>query len=192
MIKMNNKDTYKIICSFLTPIELVISRQLSHYHRNWTDEYILKIYKKIDIEEYACPKCGNLISQDDISNYTDFNDYFLLDDLKNERFQKIKEWFNNQYIFNFSRKNLLCDSCEIEEDYSDYSLCNFRYKNKREYSIVCYFGLYSWSKLCLIDSFKNGFWNEYRKVIVSYTSYNTFDNMYDTYDEEEDENDEIS
>ncbi len=167
---MNNKDTY-----------------------NWTNEYILKKYNKKNIEEYTCPKCGKWLSDEDISNYTEFNDYFLLDDMKMNRFTNVNEWFNKQYIFNVIRKNLLCDDCEYDEDYSDYTLHNFKYKGKRSYTIVSYHGLYSWASIYLIDYTNNiGYWNEYRKVLCNPCTYepddyNIYDDEYDEYDEYDDE-----
>lgn len=197
---MNNKDTYNIICSFLMPIDIVVMRTLSSYHNIWTDKYILDKYHKKNIEEYTCPKCGSWLSDEDISNYTDFNDYFLLDDTKMSRFHTINEWFNKNYIFNVIRKSLVCDMCEYEEDYSEYIINNFRYKGTRTYNIISYHGLYSWASIYLIDHVNNiGYWNEYRKILchpllherdennIHYDDY-IYD-VYDVYDDNEDDED---
>jgi hypothetical protein len=187
------------------PIDIVVVKTLSSYHNEWTNKYILSKCKKKNIEEYTCPKCGNWLNDEDISNYTDFNDYFLLEDMKRDRFSIVNEWFNKNYIFDVIRKSLLCDICEYEEDYSDYTLYNFKYKGKRSYTIVSYHGLYSWSSIYLIDYKNNsGYWNEYRKVLVNDNNNNYYnhihhihiDTEYDVYDgddgdEDGDDGDEL-
>jgi len=161
---MNTRDTFKITCSFLNPLELINCRKLSRHCNIWTNEFLFSKFKTINIEKYACPKCGDFIDQSDISNYTDFNDYFLSEQNKIERLSKINEWFNKNYIFDVERKNILCDNCEIIEDYDD----NFylRYKGSRRYTLNKYFSLYSWASLCIIDyDEQKGYWNEYRKPL---------------------------
>jgi hypothetical protein len=163
---MDTKDTFKIICSFLNPLELVVCRKLSRYTNIWTSEYIYSKFKTLNIEDYVCPNCGDFINTDDISNYTDFNDYFLMEEYKRQRFDKINEWFDNKYIFKVERKNMLCDRCEVIEDYNDNFYLYFRYKGSRKYSLVSYYSLNSWSALCVYNTDKNkGYWNEYRKVL---------------------------
>jgi hypothetical protein len=161
---MNSKDTFKIICSFLNPLELVNCRKLSIHLNMWTNEYLYHKFKKINIEEYTCPKCGDLIDQGDVSNYTDFYDYFLMDDQKNSRINKITEWFNDNNIFNVQRKFFLCENCETIEDYEEDFDIYFKYKGSREYTLQCYYSLYNWSAICIIIN-NNGYWNEYRKIL---------------------------
>jgi hypothetical protein len=149
------------------------------------------------MEEYVCPRCGGWISDDNLSNYNDFNDYYLTDELKFTRLGQINEWFNKKYIFDVDRKSLLCDMCEIEEDYTDNFYVCFRYKGNREYTLVSYYSIYSWSALCIIKN-ECGYWNEYRKVLSC-----TFDNItqsmgfygdnnldWDTWDNNQDEDED--
>jgi len=195
--KMNHRDTFNIICSFLTPLELVKVSVLSYRHKIWSHQYILKKIKKINMEEYVCPRCGDWISEDILSNYTDFNDYYLTDDMKFGRLEQLNEWFNNKFIFNIDRKALLCDICENEEDYTDNFYAYFRYKGSREYTLVSYYNLHSWSALCIINS-DCGYWNEYRKVLscsfnditqsIGFYGDNNLD--WDTWDNDEDDEDD--
>lgn len=162
---MNAKDTFQIICSFLEPIELVSFRKLSKIHNKWADDYILKKNKSINLQNQSCPKCGHWISTEDISNYNEFYDYYLMDEWKISRFQQINEWFNKIYVFDSERKTLLCEDCEPIEDYTNNFDINFRYKGTREYTLVSFYGLYSWSALCIVFDERKGYWNEYRKVL---------------------------
>ena len=195
---MNTKDTFKIICSFIGPLELNIFRKLSKHCNIWTDEFIYSRFKKINIEEYICPKCGDFIDQSDISNYNDFNDYFLSDENKILRLQKIDKWFNSRYIFDVERKNILCDSCEIIEDYDDNFYLNFRYKGVRQYNLfLSQYDLHNWAALCIIYNdergYVKGYWNEYRKPLsctieeFSQDTWNTWDNEDNEDNEDNDE-----
>jgi hypothetical protein len=193
---MNIKDTFTVICSFLSPLELTKCRRLSNDLKKWTTEFLLKTYETIHIEKYACPICANLIDQRDISKDTYFNDYFLTDHQKEQRIQKVNESFNEKNIFKVIRKNLLCDDCEIIEDYD---FIYFRYKGSRKYNLISYYGLFNWASLCMIEGEK-GYWNEYRKMLSSSSygeivnieedygnNYNTYN--YNTYEDEEDDED---
>lgn len=188
-----NKDTFTIVCSFLSPLELVKCMRLSKDLKKWTNDFLVKTYKTISIERYACPKCGNLINETDISKDTYFNDYFLTDEQKSYRFAQVNDWFNEKYIFDVKRKNLLCDECEVKEDYDDFIY--FRYKGNRKYSIISYYGLFNWSSLCIIDNEK-GYWNEYAKVLPSSTYkeiiqiQEDYDNYYMNNNEDEDEDED--
>lgn len=168
---MNHQDTFNIIFSFLSPLEIIKLRTLSKIYNIWSNQCILAKIKKIDMEEYVCPRCGDWISDDNLSNYTDFNDYYLTDEQKLARFGQVNEWFNNKYIFDVDRKALLCDICESEEDYTNNFYLYFRYKGTREYTLVSYYSIYSWSALCIIKNYC-GYWNDYRKVLSC-----TFDNI---------------
>ena len=203
---MNIKDTFKIICSFLNPLDLVTCRKLSKHCKIWTNEFLFAKFNTINMEKYACPKCGDFIDQTDLSNYSDFNDYFLCEENKLERLTKINEWFNRNYIFNVERKNILCDRCEIIEDYEDNLY--FRYKGSRRYILNSYFSLYSWASLCIIDrDDQKGYWNEYRKPLsctfafeelsrseeenITISSWNIWDGEeYDEYNEYDNDNDD--
>ena len=182
---MNNKDTYHIICSFLNPLELVSTRVLSKLHNMWTNIYIIKTMNTLNIEEYICPKCANWIDNEgrnDISDYNEFVDYFLTDNIKIARFRSVEEWFNKKYIFDVSRKKILCYDCELEEDYNDNIFKNFRYKGNRIYTLLYFYGIHSWCSICLIKDDK-GYWNEYRKVLsVCMDNYNEEISSYDIYD----------
>jgi len=205
---MNSQDTFNIICSFLNPKELIKFRFLSSVHNNWTNIFLTRKFKKINIEEYSCPKCANwLDNKEDLSNYNEFSDYYLTDDIKESRFQLVDELINNKYLGkyreNVERSKILCDECECQEDYSDNIFHNFRYRGSREYIIFYFYSIYSWTALCLVNN-DNVLWNEYKKplsicykeYIVSensnepysksydaYDAYDTYDNdTYDTYD----------
>lgn len=212
---MNNQDTFTIICSFLNPKELIKFRFLSNNHNKWTDKYLNKTFKKINIEEYICPKCANwLDNKEDISNYNEFSEHYLTDLIKQERFQSIKQWINNKHSHydnydyydlqqeDIERSNILCDQCEYEEDYSDNIFENFKYKGSREYNLVYFYGIYSWVALYLIKDVKDvkedknkrkALWNEYRKPLsICYKEYtvceNSNENPYYFNQDEEDEN----
>jgi hypothetical protein len=150
----------------------------SYYHI-WVDEYIIKKHNTINLEHLSCPKCGNYISNENLKNYNDFYDYFLTDDQKRLRINQVNQWFNQNYIYNIERKSLLCYNCELEEDYTEDIF--FRYKGYREYNLISYFGLYNWTVLYIINNSKDGYWNEYRKVI---------NNQYDIWDNDIDEESE--
>ena len=198
---MNAKDTFQIICSFLQPIELVRVRKLSKIHNEWTNNYTLKKHNTINLQDKTCPKCGHWITSCDISNYNDFYDYFLMDEWKRFRFSQINEWFNSNYVFDVKRQTLLCEDCEPIEDYSSNFYTFFRYKGTREYTLVSFYGLYSWSALCIVNETRDdrkGYWNEYRKVLSCtfenivksegyYGSWDNWDNDDEEDDEEEDE-----
>ena len=118
-----------------------------------------------------------------------------MDDLKNSRFEQIEEWFNQNYIFDIERKSLLCEDCDIEEDYSNYFY--FRYKGTRNYTLVSFYSLYSWCALSIVDNKDNkkGYWNEYRKILsCTYEemikSEGFYENSWDSWDENELEGDE--
>lgn len=213
---MNHQDTFNIICSFTQAKELIKFRYLSNLHNTWTNLYLNKIYNKINIEEYACPKCSNLLdNKEDISNYNEFSDYYLTDDIKTSRFDAIDQLINTKYIGKYTQKversNILCDKCDYEEDYSDNIFQNFRYRGSREYIIFYLYSIHSWVALCLITDDKV-LWNEYKKPLSicykeyivsessnevnrsydyfnSYDTYDTYD-MYDTYDNEEEDEEE--
>lgn len=180
---MNNQDTFNIICSFLNPKELIKFRFLSNVHNKWTNIYLTKAFKIINIEEYVCPKCANWLDyKEDISNYNEFNECYLTDLIKHERFQSIGRWMDNKHFDknfkqgNIERSKLLCDDCEYEEDYSDNSFENFRYKGSREYNIVYFYNIYSWVVLYLIKDNK-ALWNEYRKPLsICYKEYTVYEN----------------
>jgi uncharacterized protein YlaI len=198
---MNNQDTFNIICTFLNPIQLIKFRFLSINHNKWTKLYLIKNFKNINIEYYVCPKCANwLDNKEDISNYTEFNDYFLTDEIKTLRFQSIEDLINSKYIgVNTERSKVLCDDCECNEDYSNSVFQNFKYKGSREYNIIYFYSLHSWVALYLKNK-DTVLWNEYKKPIsicykeytvsensndFNYNYYNdTYDN-YDNYDNEE-------
>ena len=206
---MNNQDTFNIICSFSNPKDLSNFSFLSNIHNKWTNIYLIKNFKKINLEQYVCPKCANFLDyKEDISNYTDFSDYGLPEDLKLERISSIENWFNNKNLNYVERAKVLCDDCEYDEDYSDNIFLNFKYKGSRQYTILYFYGLYSWVALCL-NYIYNGInrvsWNEYRKPLSicykeyivsedlndSYRKYSYFNYIEDENDEEyEDENDE--
>ena len=186
---MNNQDTFNIICTFITPKQLSNFCFLSKIHNKWVNLYLIKNFKKINIEEYTCPKCANwLDNKEDISNYNEFNDYYLTDDIKESRFSSIEEWVDSKYggkiMEKTERSKILCDDCEYNEDYSDNIFENFKYKGSREYTIIYFYNIYSWVALCLIsrtdDSYN--YLNSYNKYDEEYNEeYN------EEYDEEYDE-----
>jgi hypothetical protein len=204
---MNNQDTFNIICSFSNPKELLNFNFLSNVHNKWTNLYLTKNFKKINIEEYVCPKCSNWLDcKEDISNYNEFHDYYLTDDIKSFRFSSVKEWFDDSWLpKHIERSKILCDDCEHNEDYSDNVFINFQYRGSREYTILYFYSIYSWTALCLTYKDKI-YWNEYRKPIsICYKDYivsensnrpdnysyiNHYDDTYDTYDNEYDNDNE--
>ena len=73
---MNHQNTFNIICSFLGPLELVKTRRLDRLRNEWMNIYLknkLKLHT-FDLEEKACPICGDFLEENDISSYTGFND----------------------------------------------------------------------------------------------------------------------
>jgi hypothetical protein len=181
---MNNQDTFNIICSYLNPKELVKFSFLSNIHNKWTNIHLTKNFKKLNIEEYVCPICANWVEdKEDISNYNEFSDYYMTDDMKRLRFSSVEEWFGDSsyYDYQIERSKILCDDCEYNEDYSENIFINFRYKGSREYTILYFYSTCSWVALCL--KYKDKIcWNEYRKPIsLTYKEYIVSENSNDPY-----------
>jgi hypothetical protein len=165
---MNHQNTFYIICSFLGPLELVRTRRLDRLRKDWTDQYLKKDLKldTVDLEEKACPICGDFLEENDISSYTGFVDltsYAFYSDGRIDYIEMINEGYN------CIRSSLLCDTCEYKEDYDEYNhweLDNlpFRYKGKRIYQChIVNDYILPWTFIFRKIG-NNILWNQYQKV----------------------------
>lgn len=111
---MEYKDLFKIITSFLTPLELSKSLRLSRDHNKWTQEFILFNFKTLDLTEFMCPKCGDFIgTYTDLDMYTGFkNVYHDIDNEERRRYRYVDQIVRTDY----KRKRLMCELCTDEED----------------------------------------------------------------------------
>lgn len=172
-----HKDTFHNICSFLIPIELTRTRVLNKEFNRWSDEYIINNYKRKNIEELACPKCGDFINNVDLEHYDGFfTNFFDIEIERQERFDAIQELFNND---DYIRKCLLCEKCEDEDE--ENTNVNFKYKGDRHYFLSV---VDNWAVIFLKKDEKYH-WNEYR-ICIPYLYNNYYENIPDVYIDDED------
>lgn len=165
---MNHQNTFNIICSFLGPLDLVRIRRLDRLRNGWTNTYLKKTLKldTFDLEEKACPICGDFLEENDISSYTGFSDLIYYVYTQESRIEYVEGIYEG---CSYTRTCLLCDTCEYKEDYEDYNHWEiddlpFRYKGKRVYhchAVDDY--VLPWTFIYRkID--KTILWNQYHKV----------------------------
>jgi hypothetical protein len=94
---MNSSDTLSIICSFLQPLELCRLRAVGKYYTPIVDQWLMKAYRRICVENWACPQCGDLLDEYEIT-YTSFYDviYGDVDRIERSRYKTISEFSKYQ------------------------------------------------------------------------------------------------
>ena len=165
-MNMNSCDTLLIICSFLQPLELCRLRAVGKYYTPVVDQWLKKTYRGIHIEEWACPQCGDLLDECEIT-YTSFYDvmYGHIDRIERSRYRTISDF--SKYMTN-TRIQILCDSCENEEKFDPKtSKVRFRFQGNRSYQLVVdHSSVFPWAFLCYINRTKDIlYWNEFRSII---------------------------
>lgn len=189
---MNQIDdcSVSIICSFLCPTELCRMRTINRWYRSKTDDYLLRKYQTICLENYTCPKCGGWFQSEDLTNDTYFYDllYGNRDNIERDRLRLVSNTIGDDS----QRASLLCEECELEEDdnpriglFIDQS---FRYQGSRRYTLIaCHQGIYPWAFLYNNDN-NNKKWNQYYCVLP--LSYYNSSGEYSEYSEYSDDNNE--
>ena len=199
---MNSADTLSIICSFLQPIELCRLRAVGKHYTPIVDQWLMKAYRTLCIEEWACPQCGDLLDKSEIT-YTSFYDvmYGDIDSIERYRYEYISNF--SKYTPN-TRVQLLCDECENEEKLDPKSGdTRFRFQGNRSYQIVVNRLNYvlPWAFLLYRNLSRDTlYWNEFRAIISPSSIKYKFeyyeddddddDDMDDDEDEDEDEDEE--
>jgi len=186
---MNSADTLSIICSFLQPIELCRLRAVGKYYTPIIDQWLIKTYRGICIEEWACPQCGDLLDTSEIT-YTSFYDvmYGNVDRIERSRYEYISDF--SKYTTN-TRLQLLCDHCENDEELAPKSgNIRFRFQGNRSYQLVVIrTNVLPWAFL-LYRAKDILYWNEFRAIISPSPIYN-FEYYDDDEDDDEDEDDDM-
>lgn len=187
---MNSADTISIICSFLQPIELCRLRAVGKYYTPIIDQWLMKAYHRICVEELACPQCGDLLEQDEIT-YTSFYDvmYGDVDRIERSRYQYISEF--SKYTKN-TRVQLLCDQCENEEKLDIKSGdIRFRFQGNRSYQLVVIrTNVLPWAFLVYRNR-DTLYWNEFRAIIAPILNFEYYeDDDDDMIGEDEDDEEE--
>lgn len=193
--KMNKleKDIFHQIFLYLNPIELIRIRVLNKYINNVSNIYVNKIlnqYKKKNLIELTCPKCGSWIEDISINKYYGFKDllgYFMNEEEeKEQRYDDLKSWFTSINVDSYKRKKLLCDECEYyEENPDEYPI--FKYSGYNDYKIiVIYSSRYDkkWSFIFFVNNKNIAYWNDYLKSHDEY-EYNEEYNEYEYNDDYE-------
>jgi hypothetical protein len=180
---MNSADTLSIICSFLQPIELCRLRAVGKYYTPIVDQWLMKSYHRICIEEWACPQCGDLLEENEIT-YTSFYDvmYGDIDRIERSRYQYISDF--SKYTKNV-RVQLLCDQCENEEKFDPKAGdVRFRFQGNRSYQLVVIrTNVLPWAFLVyrIRDEL---YWNECRAIISPILPNYEYYKYYDEDDED--------
>lgn len=201
---MNSPDTLSIICSFLQPLELCRLRSVGKYYTPIVDQWVTKTYGEICVEEWACPQCGDLLDQSEIT-YTSFYDvmYGNVDRTERYRYKTVSDF--SKYLKS-TRVQILCDECEnTEEEDPRCGKVHFRFQGNRSYQLFidrsfreigC--NILPWAFLFYINQSKETlYWNEFRSIISPTPTFQfgdgtDTDDMDDDDDEEDDDEDEES
>ena len=195
---MNSADTLSIICSFLQPLELCRLRTVGKHYTPIVDQWLTKTYHGICVEDRACPQCGDLLDESEIT-YTSFYDvmYGNVDRTERYRYKTVSDF--SKYLKN-TRVQLLCDNCEnSEEDDPRCGKVHFRFQGDRSYQLFidrsfreigC--NILPWAFLFYINRSKETlYWNEFRAIIAPTFEYGYGDDTDDDdMDDDEDEDEE--
>lgn len=165
---MNSPDTLSIICSFLQPLEICRLRSVGKYYTSIVDEWLMKTYDKICVEEWACPQCGDLLDKDEIT-YTSFYDvmYGNVERTERYRYKTVSDF--SKYLTN-TRVQILCDLCENDEKLDPSGgKVHFRFQGNRSYQLFidrsC--NILPWAFVFYINRSKETlYWNEFRSIIA--------------------------
>jgi hypothetical protein len=153
---MNTDETIMIICSFLQPLALCRMRYLSSYHHRICDRWLERSHRTIDLQDKACPRCGDWIETEDIRGDTTFYDLLYGDIQSMEDYRMM---MNRTFLYYHERQNILCESCGNDEE--EIENIRFRYKGNRKYQLtLVHHPTHPWA----VISHSNG-WNEFRTFI---------------------------
>lgn len=152
-----HKDSFQIICSFLSPRDLTCLRYLSRVLNVWTSEYVMSKYNRLQLENLACPMCGGWLSTQDLSTWNGFFEVFNETDAI-ERLQFIQ---NSLFpTATLIRQTMLCEECEYDEQESIPSRLRFAGSRRFEFLVNPDFVLiYRYSNHSTIA------WNQFRVIV---------------------------
>ena len=134
-------DCLPIIYGFLQPIEITRLVRVSRLFRMGGLAYLRQAYQTSSLEQHACPLCGCLKADTDLSHDTTFYDNLYGDTMTEEenRMEYIHYYITNKTIhtaynhMSYIRERLLCGECD-ENECLDYELpIYFPYKGTRTY-----------------------------------------------------------
>lgn len=155
---MNTDETVMIICSFLQPLALCRMRYLSSYHNRVCDRWLKRTHRTNDLQDKACPRCGDWIETEDIREDTTFYDLLYGNIQSVEDYRMI---MNRTFLYYHERQYMLCESCTNDEE--EIENVRFRYKGNRQYQLtLIHHPTHPWAVL----SHSTG-WNEFRTFIPS-------------------------
>lgn len=153
-----NKDTFQIVCSFLSARDLTRLRHLSRLINVWTSEYVMSKCKTCELEELACPMCGGWVSTKNLNMWNGFFDVF------NERESNERLLFIQNSLFPSSliitRQTILCEDCEYDE--KECLPTRLRFSGSRRYEFFVN------SEYALIYRTSNDstiIWNQFRVIV---------------------------
>lgn len=190
-----NQDIFHIIFLYLNPLELIKMKRLNKYINNVSNIYIKKIletYKKKELVDLTCPKCGSWVEDTPLEKFYGFKDLlgYLMneEEEKEQRYEDLKLWFSSISVDSYKRKKLLCDDCEYyEESPDEYPI--FKYSGYKDYKVVViYSSRYDkkWSFISFVNEKNIAYWNDYLKS--HYNEYNYYSEYNDYNDYNSDTN----
>jgi hypothetical protein len=175
---MEHEYSSKIICSFLSPLELLRFRRLSKFHNKCSTEYLIQYYDTTLLQELSCPICGDWIDNEFLNDYNGFYNIFT-QSVTETVYNGIINHFNN-YGLDVERKSMLCFNCEMNEtelpvrgsgdselyiDSSRYFSRIFSRRGDRKYRLILHRDpVYQWAILYYIRN-NEIVWNEFRCVL---------------------------
>jgi hypothetical protein len=172
---MYHEFSIQIICEFLSPMELLLSRILSRFHDKIIREFIIRRYSAdCNILNYVCPKCASWIdTKNPIEDYTGFKHvYRNIDVTERQRYEYIKQHLRS---LPYNRCKILCDDCDAENieicfinkmdnhihvNSSPFFKNILKHRGDRDYIVKIQCSrFYTWGFICLKNRY-NYVWND--------------------------------
>jgi hypothetical protein len=183
---MHHEFSCELICTFLSPFELLRFRTLSNFHNSCAVKYLKRYFEgKTDLQNFVCPCCGDWLPREDfLTGYSGF--YNIFDEgMAEEIYEYIMSALEERGLFEVSRRALLCDACELTETeipykthgYVEMSVNHnrhlhkfFRFKGDRIYKTIFHNDpVYQWAVVYQKVGMDDILWNEYRCIQEPYS-----------------------